>query len=172
MMYLRLVALLTLFNKQLGAILAPAFLVLGLVAIAFGWFWSRRPDPDTSKIKREFEPGNPLELMAAFGFALLFLAMLVATHLAATYLGRAGIRILGAIMGVADVDPFVMGLTQTAGTVTPLNVAASGILIAAASNNLAKGIYAYSLADRKTGRQALLLLATLTLSGLAPLFWL
>jgi uncharacterized membrane protein (DUF4010 family) len=172
MMYLRLVALLTLFNKQLGALLAPAFLVLGFVAIAFGWFWSRRPDADTSQIKREFQPGNPLELMAAFGFALLFLTMLVATHLAATYLGRAGIRILAAIMGVADVDPFVMGMTQAAGTLTPLNVAASGVLIAAASNNLAKGIYAYSLADRKTGVQTLLLLAALTLSGLAPLFWL
>jgi uncharacterized membrane protein (DUF4010 family) len=171
MMYLRLVALLTLFNKQLGALLAPAFLVLGLVAIGFGWFWSRRPDPDTSQIKREFQPGNPLELMAAFFFAFLFLVMLIATQLAATYLGRAGIRLLAAIMGVADVDPFVMGMTQAAGTLTPLNVAASGVLIAAASNNLAKGIYAFSLADRKTGVQTLMLLAGLTISGLAPLFW-
>src|SRR5947209_7021941 len=131
MMYLRLVALLALFNRQLGALLAPAFLVLGLAAIGFGWFWSRRPDPDASEIKREFQPGNPLELMAAFFFAFLFLAMLVVTQLAATYLGRAGIRILAAVMGVADVDPFVMGMTQAAGTLTPLNVAAGGVLIAA-----------------------------------------
>jgi len=172
MMYLRLVALLTLFNGQLGAVLAPGFLVLGVVAIGVGWFWSHRPDADASQIKREFQPGNPLELMAAFGFALLFLAMLIATQLAATYLGRAGIRILAAIMGVADVDPFVMGMTQAAGTLTPLNVAASGVLIAAASNNLAKGIYSFSLADRKTGTQSFALLLALTVAGLAPLFWL
>lgn len=172
MMYLRLVALLTLFNAKLGAILAPPFLVLGLVAIGGGWFWSHRRDPDASQIKREFQPGNPLELVAAFGFAFLFLAMLIATQLAATYLGRAGIRILAAVMGVADVDPFVMGMTQAAGTLTPLNVAAGGVLIAAASNNLAKGIYSFSLADRKTGMQSLLLLSALTLAGLAPLFWL
>ncbi len=171
-MYLRLVALLTLFNKQLGALLAPAFLVLGLVAIGVGWFWSRRSDPDASQIKREFQPGNPLELMAAFFFAFLFLAMLVVSQLAATYLGRAGIRILAAVMGVADVDPFVMGMTQAAGTLTPLNVAAGGVLIAAASNNLAKGIYSYALADRKTGTQSLLLLIALSISGLAPLLWL
>jgi len=75
-------------------------------------------------------------------------------------------------MGVSDVDPFIMGLTQAAGKLTPLNVAAGAILIAAASNNIAKGIYAYSLADRKTGRQSLLFLAALAAAGLIPLFWL
>jgi uncharacterized membrane protein (DUF4010 family) len=172
MMYLRLAALLTLFSRPLAATLAPAFLALAAAAIATGWFWSHRPDPVTSQLKREFEPGNPLELMAAFLFAILFLAMLVATQLVVTYLGRSGIRILGAVMGVADVDPFIMGLTQAAGTLTPVNVAASGVLIAAASNNLAKGVYSYILADRKTGLQSLPLLVALAVAGLLPLFWL
>jgi uncharacterized membrane protein (DUF4010 family) len=125
-----------------------------------------------SQIKREFEPSNPLDLTAAFLFAILFLAMLIATQLVATYLGGAGIRILGAVMGVADVDPFIMGLTQAAGTLTPVNVAASGVLIAAASNNLVKGIYSYSLADRQTGTQSLWLLVALAAAGLVPLLWL
>ncbi len=170
-MYLRLVALLTLFNRHLGAMLAPAFLALAAAAIAAGWLWSRRPDAATSQIKREFEPGNPLELGAAFLFALLFLVMLVATQLAVTYLGHAGVNILAAIMGVTDVDPFIMGMTQSAGTLTPLNVAATAVLIAAASNNLVKGIYSYSLADRPTGKQSLALLVALTVAGLLPLFW-
>ena len=123
-------------------------------------------------MKREYEPRNPLELLAAFLFALLFLAMLVATQLAVTYLGRAGVNTLAAIMGVTDVDPFIMGMTQAAGTLTPLKVAAFAVLIAAASNNLVKGIYAYSLADRKTGVQSLGLLTGLAVAGLAPLLWL
>jgi len=171
MMYLRLVALLALFSRGLAAVLAPAYLVLAAIAIATGWLWSRRPDPVDSQIKREFQPGNPLELMAAFVFAALFLGMLIATQLVVSYLGSAGVRLLAAIMGVADVDPFVMGMTQAAGTLTPLKVAASGVLIAAASNNLAKGIYAYVLADRKTGSQSLVLLGTLAIAGLAPLLW-
>ena len=77
-MYLRLVALLMLFNRQLGTLLAPSFLVLAVVAIATGWFWSRRPGP-VSQVKREFEPHNPLELGAAFLFAGFFLAMFVTT---------------------------------------------------------------------------------------------
>ena len=171
-MYLRLVVLLILFNRQLGAMLAPAFLILAVLAIAAGWFWSRRTDEDASEIKREFEPGNPLELLAAFFFALFFLGMLVATQLAVTYLGRAGVNILAAIMGVTDVDPFIMGMTQAAGKLTPLPVAATAVLIAAASNNLIKGLYSYSLADRKTGRQSLSLLLALATAGLIPLLWL
>ncbi len=123
-------------------------------------------------MQREFEPKNPLELLAAFLFAVLFLAMLIATQLAVTYLGKAGVNTLAAIMGVTDVDPFIMGMTQAAGALTPLKVAAAAVLIAAASNNLVKGIYAYSLADRKTGLQSLALLTALGALGLVPLLWL
>jgi hypothetical protein len=45
-------------------------------------------------------------------------------------------------------------------------------VIAAAGNNVAKGIYAYTLADRRTGRQSLLLLSLLAVLGLTPLVWL
>jgi len=171
-MYLRLVALLTLFNRPLSAMLAPAFLALAALAMVTGWLWSRRPDAQPSEIKREFVPGNPLELVAASLFALFFLAMLVATQLTVTYLGRAGVNILAAIMGVTDVDPFILGMTQAAGTLTPLKVAATAVMIAASSNNLIKGIYSYSLAGRKTGIQSLSLLIALAAVGLVPLLWL
>ena len=171
-MYLRLIALVGLFSRDLMARLALPFAALAVLAASAGWLWSRVPDPDPGEVKREYEPSNPLELRAAFLFALLFLSMLVATRLAAVYLGKAGVYTLAAIMGVADVDPFIMGMTQAAGTVTPVSAAAVGILIAAASNNIVKGIYAYSLADRQTGRQSLFLLGTLALLGLTPLIWL
>ena len=61
---------------------------------------------------------NPLELGTAFLFALLFVVIVMATHLALTYLGRGGIYSLAAIMGVTDVDPFIMGMTHEAGTTT------------------------------------------------------
>ncbi|MGA9355857.1 MAG: MgtC/SapB family protein [Terriglobales bacterium] len=169
--YIRLAALVALFNRQLTQMLAPAFIVIAIVAIAIGWFWSRRPDPVDSQIKREYEPGNPLELGAAFVFAIFFLGMLVATQLAVTYLPKAGVNILAALVGVTDVTPFVMGMTQAAGTLTPLKVAAGAVMISAASNNVVKAIYAYSLADRKTGRQSVAFLIGLAAAGLAPLLW-
>ena len=51
-------------------------------------------------------------------------------------------------------------------------MAAGAILIAAASNNVVKGIYAYSLADRKTGAMSLTFLLSLAAAGLVPLVWL
>ena len=171
-MYLRLVVLLALFNRQLMYVLVLPFLVLSGLAVGIGWLWTRRADAGAQAVRREFEPKNPLELLTAFLFAVLFLAMLVATQLAVIYLGRAGVNTLAAIMGVTDVDPFIMGMTQAAGTMTPLKVAAVAVLIAAASNNLVKGIYSYCLADRKTGVQSLTLLAALAGLGLVPLLWL
>ncbi len=171
-MYLRLAGLVTMFNRNLLTTLGVPFAILAGVGVGAGWLWTRIPDARAGEVKREFEPKNPLELRAAFFFALLFLAILVATHLVVTYLGRAGVYTLAAVMGVTDVDPFIMGMTQSAGGVTSLKVASAAILIAAASNNLVKGIYAYSLSDRKTGVQSLCLLAGLTVAGLAPLLWL
>ena len=172
MMYLRLAALVTLFNRRLIMMLGPPFLVLAGAALGLGWLWSRIPDETSGEVRREFEPKNPLELGAALGFAALFVAMLVATHLVVQYLGKAGVYSLAALMGVTDVDPFIMGMTQSAGVGAPLNVAACGILIAAASNNLVKGFYAYGASDRRTGVLSLSLLTALAVAGLAPMLWL
>jgi hypothetical protein len=70
------------------------------------------------------------------------------------------------------VDPFIMGITQATPALTPLAMASASILIATASNNLVKGIYAFAIADRKTGIQGLCLLMGLAALGLAPLLWL
>ena len=68
-----------------------------------------------------------------------------------------------------DVDPFILGIAQSAGTLTPVTPAAIGILVAAASNNLAKGTYAWVFSDRKTGFRSLSLLSALALIGLTPI---
>ena len=169
-MYLRLAILLALFNRELMMRLGPSFVVLAAIGIAGGWLWSHRGDARTKSVKREYAPENPLELTSAFLFAGLFVALLIATHLVVVYMGQTGIYILAAIMGVTDVDPFIMGLTQAAPSLTPLDLASSAILVAAASNNVVKGVYAYTLSPPQTGRQSLALLLGLAVLGVAPAF--
>jgi uncharacterized membrane protein (DUF4010 family) len=171
MMYLRLAVLVGLFNPRLLAMLGVPFAVLAALALGVGWLWGRVPDGKVGEVPREFEPKNPLELTAALLFGVLFLAMLVITHLVVTYLGKGGLYSLAAIMGVTDVDPFIMGMTQAAGGMTPIASAAAAILLAASSNNTVKGIYAYVASDRKTGMMSLTLLVGLAVAGLAPLAW-
>jgi uncharacterized membrane protein (DUF4010 family) len=170
-MYLRIVGLVWLFNAALARTLAPTFTVLAVLAIATGWFWHRRPDELGEDPPAPTQAHNPLELRTAFLFAILFVVIVMATHLALTYLGRRGIYTLAAIMGVTDVDPFIMGMTHEAGTTTSLQLAAVGILIAAACNNLVKGCYAFSIARGKAGRWSLYLLGGLAMAGLLPVFW-
>jgi uncharacterized membrane protein (DUF4010 family) len=167
-MYLRLVVLIGIFSLSLMRVLAPSFLTLAALAILGGWLWSRSGGRG-SPVKRGLKPKNPLALGAAFLFALLFVVMLTGMHLAVSYLGNIGVYTLAALMGLADVDPFIMGLTQAAGT--PLPLASSGIIIAAASNTLVKGIYAYCLARGEAGLQSLGLLLGLAALGLVPLFF-
>ncbi|HUA17761.1 MAG TPA: DUF4010 domain-containing protein [Bryobacteraceae bacterium] len=168
-MYLRLLALLGIFNRQLLQRLGWPFLLLAAAAIAGGVLWMHLLDHG-GREEQNFQPKNPLEIGAAFLFAGLFVAMLLITHLALLYLGRAGLFALAGVMGVTDVDPFILSLAESASTTTPVALAGGAIVIAAASNNLIKGIYAYGFADRRTGTQGLVLLGVLALVGLLPLF--
>jgi len=170
-MYLRLVILLAIFSAELFGALALSFGVLAALAIGVGWLWSRRADPSVVKPAGDLAPKNPLEITTAVLFAGLFVTMLVATHLATEYLGKAGVYALAAIMGIGDVDPFIMGMTQTLAALTSLQTASAAVLIAASSNNIAKGVYAFALSSRRTGLQSLFLLVALGVLGLTPLLW-
>ncbi|HNX30169.1 MAG TPA: MgtC/SapB family protein [Holophaga sp.] len=171
LMYLRVLGLVWMFNAPLAATLGPSFATLAVVAIAVGWVWHHLPDEQEEAPPAPTQAHNPLELRTAFLFAALFVVMLVATHLAVVYLGRSGIYSLAALMGVTDVDPFIMGMTQSAGLATSLEVAASGIVVATACNNLVKGIYACFFARGKAGFWSLALLAGLSVLGLLPVLW-
>jgi uncharacterized membrane protein (DUF4010 family) len=170
-MYLRLAGLIGIFNRQLFARVALPLLMLGAIGLAGGWIWSRRPEEISGESGEQSVPHNPLELWAAFLFGGIFIAMVVLTRLVVSHLGQRGMFGLAAIMGFTDVDPFVLSLTQSAGTITSLALAAAGILIASASNNAVKAFYAFGFADRKTGLQSLCLLLVFALLGLVPLIW-
>jgi uncharacterized membrane protein (DUF4010 family) len=172
-MYLRITILVGIFNWNLLNLLARPFLMLAAAAAITGWFWSHRPNGPHEELHRQYQHGNPLELRAAFFFAAIFVLILVITKLVFSHMGSRGAYVLGAIMGFADVDPFIMGMTQNAGSTTHLNIAAGAILLAAASNNVAKGIYAYAFSKRgAAGLQSLILLLLLALAGLIPILWL
>ncbi len=171
LMYLRLVVLVAAFNGNLARQIMAPFLILAAVAILGGLTWARTERRDKEAQETPDPARNPLEFRAAFFFALIFVAVLVASELVFDSLGRNGLYLLALVMGVTDVDPFIMGLTSAAGTATPLHVAAAGVVIAASSNNIAKGIYAYAFSERPTGIPSLALLTLLAAAGLLPLLW-
>jgi uncharacterized membrane protein (DUF4010 family) len=169
-MYARLVLLIALFNRALAAHLAPAFGALAIAGSLSGWLVSRMDDGTEGGLGRWPESKNPLELGVACLFAVLFVAILVLTQLARANLGQSGLYALAALLGLTDVDPFVLSVAQN-DLATPIRMAGAAIAIAAASNNVIKALYAYGFADRGTGRKSLALLLILAAFGLAPLAW-
>ena len=172
--YARILALVSMFSAAVAAKLMTWFIALTVAGLVAGWFWITRADKDQGDVKSTTVASNPLEISEAFLFAFLFVLMLALTHYASVYLGRGGIYGLAALTGFTDIAPFVLGLASTAGTpgaglTTPIPLAASAIVIAAASNNVVKAGYAYAFGDRETGMQSLILLLIYAAVGLLPL---
>jgi uncharacterized membrane protein (DUF4010 family) len=145
-MYLRILAIVAFFNVALAMQLAPSLIGLslaGLIICALQYRFSPRP-PQTKIDEAGLRStgGNPLELGPAALFAALFFVVSLVSNWAKTQFGTSGIYALAAIVGVTDIDPFVLNLAQ-GGTAGLSNSAiAAAILIAASSNNILKAIYA------------------------------
>ncbi len=170
-MYVRFLVLIAFFNAALAAMLLPGFAIGAAVGALGGWLVSSRSDGAEAPGSSPRASVNPLELKAALLFAVVFVALLVVTTLVRQSLGSPGLYTLAGIVGVTDVDPFVLGVTQTHAVALPLHVAATAIIIAASSNNVIKAVYARAFSDRTTGRRAAGLLIGLAVVGLVGLVW-
>jgi len=158
-MYLRLLIIIVVFNRTLAMTLALPLLVLSVIALvlAFGWYWIHGAHHTDGG--QDVAPANPLALTTAATFAALFVVISVASAWATQRFGAAGTYALAAIVGVSDVDPFVLNLAQ--GDPAQTTVDAGAILIAAASNNVVKGVYSmvYSGGRTRFAPAALVVLA-------------
>jgi uncharacterized membrane protein (DUF4010 family) len=160
------------FNRALAWALAPKLVglsVLGL-AMASGWYWmgGARSRDDGARAA----PSNPLDLLTAATFAALFVVISIASAWATQRFGSAGVYALAAIVGVADIDPFVLNLAQPESAQIAVEVAVGAILIAASSNNVVKAVYAvvYSGGGVRTVPLAALVVLAACGVGLAVVF--
>jgi len=167
-MYIRLWILVILFAPDLGGRLTVLFWGLSAAGLIVGFLLNRIGRSDRIEGEERTVPSNPLEIRSAVTFAGIFLAVLVGTRLVAERFGGTGVLVMAAIMGATDVDPFILGITQQVGPALPLETAALAVVLAAATNNLMKGIYAVIFGEKVTGWVAL---AGLIALGAASLAW-
>jgi len=149
MMYLRVLILMAIFNFVLFNELLLSFVVLifisGITAVVL------------LKLKKKViaenddiigDDKNPLEFKVALMFTLLYVAFTFVTYYTINYFGIPGLNILSLLVGVTDIDPFLINLFQGKLAVTG-NVLALATLQAIISNNVVKALYAYFLAGKK-----------------------
>ena len=166
-MYLRLLVVILIFNRPLASALAP--ILLGLAVLGFvmagGWYWMRARTRRVDEAPGRW-PANPLDLGAAAAFAVLFVAVSVAASWAQSRYGAVGIYGLAAVVGVTDIDPFVLSLAQHGTGQLPSGVAAFAIVVATSSNNMLKAAYALAYSGGRTGIVPVAALALLAACGI------
>ena len=157
-MYLRIGIVVAIFDAQLALLLLPALMGLFLAGAVLAAFeWNRR---STSTPSAALPATNPLQLPTAVTFALMFVIITLASAWVRARYGQTGVLGLAAIAGATDVDPFVLSLAQGSVMGMTPHALAAAILIAAASNNALKALYAVLFGSLKAcGRPAVLLLA-------------
>jgi uncharacterized membrane protein (DUF4010 family) len=167
-MYLRLLAVVMIFNMALARVLALPLVGLSLAGfvICALQYWRGGTDPAPQAAMPAAQHGNPLELGAAAIFAVLFVVVSVVSAVAKSQFGVSGIYGLAAIVGVTDIDPFVLNLAQGGISGIANSAIAAAILIAASSNNILKAIYAASFAGGRATVPSAVALVALAAAGL------
>ena len=170
-MYLRILAVIAIFNLVLAWQLALPLGGLSLLAflICALQYWYAKPAPADVKARAITPPvsRNPLELGPAAIFALLFIVTSLISTYATAKFGATGIYSLAAIVGISDIDPFVLNLAQGGITSVTNTALAAAILIAASSNNILKAVYAVCFGGGKATATSAVVLVVLAIAGVA-----
>ena len=146
MMYLRLLIIAAIFNLEVLKVVATPYIVFGLITLIISFVYYKKATNETSKI--ETEDRNPLELGTAFVFAILFIVTMFITNFVVNNYGTTGLNILSFIIGMTDIDPFILALLTGKYNIDAAAVA-SAMLIATGSNNILKAVYAVWFGKKK-----------------------
>lgn len=162
MMYLRLLIIAAIFNLEVLKVVAAPYIVFALITLIISFVYYKKATNETSKI--ETEDRNPLELGTAFVFAILFIVTMFITNFVVNNYGTTGLNILSFIIGMTDIDPFILALLTGKYNIDAVAVA-SAMLIATGSNNILKAVYAVWFGKKKAVSSAfwLIILGFLTI---------
>jgi len=164
-MFLRVVLISSLINPALFSTLIFPMTMMTLVTLFSAVvIWHKRADCPPSELTHLI---NPLELKSALLFGALLVLVILLSKVAIHFFGDAGIYLLAAVSGIADVDPINLTLSRMSIAEFSLEVAALGIVIASASNTLVKAILALFVGGRGLGVRVLLPLLVAVAAGLA-----
>lgn len=141
MMFVRILILAFIFNHQLGLSLLIPSISLSLFTFLIAWFIHKKEKNQEPQPLQIAGIKNPLEFKTALIFAVLFIIFALITKYVLNEFGTNGLNILSWIVGVTDIDPFLLGMF-TGKFNLALTVITHATLIALTSNNLIKLIYA------------------------------
>ncbi len=158
MMYVRLLVLVaTLGHANIAWRLLPPFVLAIVTALGFAWYFRPQKKSDTPSNQPVTPLHHPLEFSTAIIFAGLFVFFAFLTQIVISHFGSTGLHWLAFMVGFSDIDPFILSLLDGHFKIT-INSVVNAILIATASNNLLKAIYAVTITRQGNMLRAMLAL--------------
>lgn len=148
MMFIRILILAYIFNTKLGEALTVPILLLTALTMLVAWVVNKTGKKAEGKVVHEVSNRNPLEFKTALLFAALFVIFALVTRFVLKDYGVKGLDILSLIVGVTDIDPFLLSMFTGKYDII-LTAMANATLIAITSNNLIKLGYALFLGSKK-----------------------
>lgn len=168
MMYLRILFLAFIFNLPVAQQMAIPFIVMFLIAFLLSKFVAGKNihhhNNETSETNLASNK-NPLEFSTAAIFGILFMVFALVTNFVLKTYGNSGVTGLAFIVGVTDIDPFLLNLLQQKSGITQMTIVLA-IINATNSNNVLKMIYAITLSNKNIRKSILLNFSILIVSGL------
>lgn len=154
MMYFKILVLLGIFNFNmlLSYWYLFAVMIVTSALTAFYYFMKSKKEKVNEDVAIEKEEKNPLEMKVSLLFAVLFVVFTLVTHYAVQYFGDSGLRILSLIVGVTDINPFIINLFQS-----QHNIEAWLLILATfqaiISNNVVKMFYGIFFSGKKIWKE-------------------
>lgn len=156
MMYIRILILAWIFNFNVAMKLLPYFVAFVIIsAVLVGLLQIKRKTNNDEPLKVN-STQNPLEFKTALVFGLLFGFFAVLTNVVVANYGNIGVNILSFIVGVTDIDPYILNLFQHTDSNLHINTIFNATIISSASNNLIKMIYTLILGEAKIKRNIII----------------
>lgn len=169
MMYLRVLLATAVLNPVLTPALLPYLAVPFLVGALTTLVGIRRRQDDNAPLT---PPANPLQFTSALQMAVLFQLVLFAVRAAGDIWGRAGVLVLGAILGLTDMDALVISMAKSGGSQVLVPLAAEAIAIGALSNTLLKLTLGITIGQERFRRMAVAGLVAIAIASAASIAWL
>jgi uncharacterized membrane protein (DUF4010 family) len=141
-MYLRILVIIFLVNPVIGGLIWWKLIILFTAGILFAFLVKDTSQNSTATSISTIQ--NPFEVKPALIFASLFVLLSIITIWVKQYLGETGVLGLSVIVGVTDIDPFILSLITKQTMIDRIVI--SSILISMMSNTIVKGIYFGALA--------------------------
>lgn len=162
-MFPRLILLAAIFNTEIILPLSIPMSLLTLICVIPAVWFMRK---DSAEAETQIELGNPLNILNAFNFALIYVVILYAVHFGNDYFGESGLYLSSIIAGLADTTAITISMAKFGLESHYLTVSALVILTSTLSNTVVKLGIVVLKADKTAARLVSYVFGAMLMAGL------